>query len=285
MIIAGIVVVYYPDEDDLLQNITSYLGFLDRLYIIDNTPETRPYQEKFKQLPPPITYIKNDRNLGVASALNMAVSAASEEGYRWLLTMDQDSRFEPAVSTQYLNLFNEKFQHSQDVAIVCLKHGACPRSAVEASDYTFVTEAITSGSLLNIPVCRKLNGFDEKLFIDEVDFEYCYRCILNGYKIAQFEHLYLTHNLGVPKQTGYFGFFKKSSRILHSPFRIYFMVRNYFYVSSKYAKAFPKEFKLKRKQLLVTLKNNLLFSGHFFKVLFAAVRGYLHYRTNNFLNK
>ena len=160
--------------------------------------------------------------------------------------------------------------------------GWCPltydqKNKPKTNNFHPVVTTITSGSLLNIEICKKLGGFDEKLFIDEVDFDYCYRCILAGYKIYQFDHVYLTHRIGKSIKTGYFSVIKRSNRVVHNPTRVYYMVRNHLYMSSKYAKSFPEEFSQRRIDLFITLKNNLLFSGHFFKVLKSAIKGYIHF--------
>ena len=34
---------------------------------------------------------------------------------------------------------------------------------------------MTSGNLLNLKIAEKIGDFEEKLFIDEVDHDYCYR--------------------------------------------------------------------------------------------------------------
>ncbi|RYE54720.1 MAG: hypothetical protein EOP48_11700 [Sphingobacteriales bacterium] len=59
-------------------------------------------------------------------------------------------------------------------------------------------------------------------------------------------------------------------------------VRNFLYVNEKYKKLLPEELKERRKGLLVILKNNLFFSGKFFRVLVAAIKGYLHFKMNKF---
>lgn len=278
--IAGVVIVYYPTEE-VWNNVQSYLHYTDRLYIVDNTPAGDSACNKGQSLPQSVQYIKNDMNLGIAAALNIAVDRAAKEGYKWLLTMDQDSWFEKNEVEKYFRLFEQDFYNRTDAAIVSLQH-ANNNETTKDDSYGEAISTITSGSFTNISICKKVGGFDEQLFIDEVDHEYCYRCILNGYKIYIYHHIYLTHQLGKKKRTGYLSVFKKSDRIVHNPDRIYYMVRNHFLVTDKYKRQFPLEMKAKRKQLLVTLKNNLFFSGQFFKVLSAAVKGYIHFKQNRF---
>jgi rhamnosyltransferase len=174
------------------------------------------------------------------------------------------------------------FSRLGKVAVVCPNHSLQSNKAIINDQYKEVVHAITSGSIINTTICKRLNGFEEKLFIDDVDFEYCYRCVIAGYKIIQLSNIYLNHSLGTQREAGYFSVLGKSGRSIHSPFRIYYMVRNFFFVSTIYGKYLPEEMRQRRKELAVVLKNNLLFSGNFFKVLAAAIKGYLHFKLNKF---
>jgi rhamnosyltransferase len=279
--IAGVVILYYPDKNEFLTNIKSYHSFVGKLIVIDNTPGLENYQNElgaFENL----VYIKNEKNYGVASALNTAVRLAHASQYDWLLTMDQDSFFEPEQISNFINYFTEDFIDRNDVAIVCPEHELKPTKAEKINSFHPVITAITSGSIVNLDICRKLEGFEERLFIDEVDFEYCYRCNLAGYKIFQYDHVFLSHSIGRKISAGYFASIKRSQRIIHSPTRVYYMVRNHLYLASKYGKYFPEEFQKRRKALIVTLKNNLLFSGKFFQVCKAAWKGYKDFKQNKF---
>src|SRR5215216_5875478 len=202
MLIAGVVVLYYPDTEELFKNIQSYIGYLDQLYIIDNTPEIIGYEEQLQQFPAS-EYIRNGKNTGIAAALNLAAKRAAETGHHWLLTMDQDSLFEQGEIQKYFGYFEHNFYHISGVAIVCPQHSARTGVAIDNDRYQPVVKAITSGSLVNMEICKRLGGYEEKLFIDEVDFDYCYRALMNGYKIFQFDHVYLTHRLGKKKRAGY----------------------------------------------------------------------------------
>lgn len=278
--IAGVVILYHPDKNEIVKNISSYIFHLDQLIIVDNTPE--PDCEDLLKTFDNAIYLSNNKNLGIAAALNTAVNIALEKNYDWLLTMDQDSYFGYEEMKAYMNFFRADFINSNDVAVVAPRHEIGADAETKARSYHPVITAITSGSLINVEICTKMGGFEEKLFIDEVDFEYCYRCILAGYKIFQYDYVFLNHRLGNNVNTGYFSIIKRSNRILHNPVRVYYMVRNHLYLTSRYSKHFPAEFRKRRKNLIVTLKNNLLFSGQFFKVWRAAWKGYLDFRHNKF---
>src|SRR5690606_27148133 len=101
------------------------------------------------------------------------------ENADWLLTMDQDSFFDESHLLSYQNCF-QNFEGKNGVAMFGVefeKESERTNCSVLETDML-----ITSGSLVNLAVFQKLGGFDENLFIDEVDFEYCLRAKVNGYK-------------------------------------------------------------------------------------------------------
>lgn len=279
MQVSGVAVLYHPNEDEVIRNIKSYIDYVSTLIVFDNSNCSNDFVGRVKSISPKIVYVSNAENEGIAKPLNKALEITESE---WLLTMDQDSYFEPQYATTYFDSFRKAFCDSENVAIVCPNHSSDKRLGGINNEFKDVVRAITSGSIINTGICRQLNGFNEKLFIDEVDFEYCYRCIIAGYRIIQFDNIYLNHALGIKKDAGYFSVFKKSGRSIHSPLRVYYMVRNFLYVSSNYKKYLPEEMKKRKKELYVTLKNNLLFSGNFFKTLLAVIKGYLHFKLNRF---
>jgi rhamnosyltransferase len=280
MEIFGVVILYHPEIEEVIKNIKSYIDQVSKLFVFANSYCSMETRERLENISPKVFLIQNEKNEGIAKPLNKALERITNES-GWLLTMDQDSYFESSQAVAYFGGFNRLFYQSQDVAVVCPRHSSGIRSIID-DKYKEVEKAITSGSLVNIRIAKELNGFNPKLFIDSVDFEYCYRCIVKGYKIVQFQNIYLDHSIGVQKQAGYFSVLKKTSRSIHSPLRIYFMVRNFLYVSAQYKNYLPDSIKQQKRELLVILKNNIFFSGRFFRVLFAIVKGYLHFKLNKF---
>jgi rhamnosyltransferase len=281
MQISGVVILYHPDVEEVCHNIRSYIDYLHVLYVFANSKCSVETIEHIKAISQKISFIQNGENEGIAKTLNKALSL-SVVGSNWLLTMDQDSYFEPEQAVAYFGAFNQLFSHSKNIAVICPHHSSKDRSGITNFDYKEIKGAITSGSIINTKICKELNGFEEKLFIDYVDFEYCYRSIINGHKIIQFSNIYLNHSIGTQKKAGYFFVVKRSSRSLHSPFRVYYMVRNFLYVSTKYKDYLPQEIKARRNELLVILKNNLLFSKKFFKVLSAVIKGWWNFKFKKF---
>lgn len=282
--VAGAVILYNPEWVSVIANIATYIDFVELLYIIDNTANKTPppgIADSFLQNTEKIIYISNKENEGVAKALNKAAELSLFAGYQWLLTMDQDSYFGNKEINEYASQFEHLFYKDVNVAMVGLSIEPSPADE-DRPAHAQVDSIITSGSLVQLATWKKTGGFDEKLFIDEVDHEYCYRVIGNGYKVMKFINIYLSHNLGTKREAGYGTIFAKRKRTIHSPQRVYYMVRNYLYVRNKYKKSFQNEFHSRDKELRVALKNNLFFSGKFFKVLRNILKGYFDFKRNKF---
>lgn len=281
--IAGAVVLYHPNEIELVANIRSYLDHIERLIVIDNTEGSQHRnQEIIHQFGGRISYRAFGENLGVAAALNEAARQAYDQGYTWLLTMDQDSWFEKEQAAHYFSWFEQLFLNQERVAVVAPSHGSHTGRDEAVPKYAEVASVITSGSLVQLRYWRELNGFEEKLFIDELDHEYCYRARSRGYAVVQFYNVSLNHQLGKSRKTGYFGRFGVRDRTIHNPRRLYFIVRNYLYVRNKYRRSEREEFKKRDRLVRTAVKNNLLFSGKFMVSLKSILKGYRDYKRGNF---
>jgi rhamnosyltransferase len=113
--------------------------------------------------------------------------------------------------------------------------------------------------VLNLSLFNIIGGFDEALFIDEVDLDFCYNSITKGYQIIQFKNVFLNHSLGKISFHKSLKNLKLTPRTLHSPQRVYYMVRNFLYVNAKYKNKFKVDKKRRKKALLNRLKNNFLY--------------------------
>lgn len=225
--IAGSVILYNSDLQ-VVKNINSYLPQIDHLFIIDNSEVIN--NELIKQLESinNITYVCNNDNLGVAYALNQAANMAIGAGYKFLLTMDDDTYF-PIIGVQkMLDYINQKGIKQLGI----LASQSNPRlvdSSIKQVQYT-----ITSGSLLNLSAYKECGPFMNELFIDFVDHEYCFRLESYGYNIIEMNSIILDHNLGQRKQLSFLGYKSSVYWTSHSPLRIYYKTRNCVFSFRKY---------------------------------------------------
>lgn len=277
MNVAAAVILFHP-QGAAAQRILTYAQEVDRLYILDNTEQSTRSMDALKEVLqlPHVLYIHDGENKGLSVRLNHAAILAKEQGCHWLLTMDQDSFFPESSFTAYLNCL-KLYPEAETTAMFGVAFGHegvwSPQCLAEEVD-----QLITSGSVLNLPVFEKTGPFDEALFIDRVDQEYCLRARLLHYKVVRFNNIYLHHNLGVKTSGLSLKSFKRTSRTLHSPVRLYYMLRNYLYLKDKYKVQDPASITFMKKELLLRIKNNLIYGNRRMELLQYLYRGFSDYK-------
>lgn len=230
MDISAGIVLFNPDIKRLKENIDAVIIQCTHLYLVDNgsgnVDEVKGLLNQYNQSK--ISILWNRENQGIAKALNQLTSVAQKEGFDWILTLDQDS----VVPSNIVGEF-EKYINNSSVGILCPI--ICDRNKDEEikinEDCTEIDECITSGSLLNIKAWSEIGGFDERMFIDGVDFDICYRLRQRCYKIYCIHSVVLLHELGHIEYHRFL--FWKVLVKNHSVFRKYYIARNIIYVAKK----------------------------------------------------
>lgn len=226
-ILAAVVVLYNPVQEEI-DNIKSYLQYVSKVYVVDNS-----YNDDAKSLLPKsekISYIPNYDNLGIAAALNIGIKKAIKEGYDWILTMDQDTNFIDNTFMQFLNSIPQDIM--KNYGIITPWHKTRLHDPKPKEDIDYPTDVMTSGNLLNTSIYQKIGEFKEELFIDGVDIDYCFRLRINGYKIMRINTIELRHNLGDIKYVSFFG--REVLCTNHNHVRRYYIARNYLYIKKWY---------------------------------------------------
>ena len=226
-IVAGCVILYECDIS-IGANLATYADDLDMLVVIDNSASRDPAIVAAVRAHANAEYVFNGTNLGIAAALNMAVDWARGRGADFLLTMDQDSSFDDvpfhAFRDRVLSL-----PFVKDLAI------AAPSFLIEDTMATTVVDSptvITSGSIVSLANQARIGSFDERLFIDEVDHDYCLRAHDLGLRVVTLPDVRLEHRLGQSRTVSVLG--KTVRWNVHAPIRHYYMVRNGLYMASKH---------------------------------------------------
>lgn len=221
---AGVVVLYHP-ASNVIQNIQTYCAGLDMLFVLDNTETPSSYIEKSIKTIPTIQYIPLKKNNGLAKAFNLALSMATD--YDYLLTMDQDSAFPEGMMERYKKMV-ENWEDDR-IAVFGVNYNRAKKTGWE-----YQKKVISSGSVLVIEKSRDIGGFDENLFIDEVDHEYCYHARKLGYRVVMLHDITLKHRLGEKKEVANLFGKRKWEDGVHSPQRTYYIFRNAIYIIFKY---------------------------------------------------
>lgn len=196
--IAVVIVTFRPSEEDLIA-----IDELKRTYrciVEDNTFD----------------------NKGIAEAQNNAVKEAlSDQNCRMIVFLDQDSRVEDSYPINIANFFAET-REKENVGIV----GPRLINSATGKPYPASDIIISSGSCVSRDVFEHIGFNKAKLFIDYVDFEWCWRAQNAGYTCVVASNLAITHTVGTR-------FFKMGRYvdIISKPERYYYQYRNYLWLN------------------------------------------------------
>lgn len=274
MNIAGVVILYHPDIQQLSDNILTYFKGLKQLYVYDNSEtKTIGIEEALFKLDPSIQYHYFNANEGIAKRLNQAIEQALVDQYDYLLTMDQDSSFKVGDFDKYkLAIHSSTFSNVAQFGVNCQPDFTLPKEQPEEA-----LTLITSGSVLNLSSIKNIGLFNEDLFIDFVDAEFSYRVIQNGYKNVMFSNIVLNHALGKLLEGRSLVNFKKTLRITHAPIRVYYIVRNGLYLLFK-SRGLTSVMKKDVIRCIKIIKNDLIYNPQLFSVyknLFAGIYAFI----------
>lgn len=241
-------VLYNPSLEDL-DKIVAYADsqLFEQIFIYDNSPKRIGYS--FNS--PRCRYKFQNENSGLAKPYNEMLLIAEREGYDYLCIMDQDSSFKVDEIRKFQDAINT-YGDTSTVAALCptiLKKGF--EEFVRQPVWNEVEWSINSGTFLNIK-CLSINKltYDENIFLDGLDYDFCWTARSKGCSIMQYLDSILVQSFGYQVE-------EKQSFTYHSAFRYYLIAHNRKYIFKKH---FGKIFGLCYAQL----KNIVLC----FKILF-----------------
>lgn len=281
------IVLYNPDIERLKENIDAVYFQTSIVILFDNGSKNISQVETLISKYPNLLLIKSYDNIGVATALNQIAQYCYKKEYDWLLALDQDSVCPSNIINDFL-----KYVDIQDVAVICPRiedkrqmyryaFKTFPRSGFQE-----VQKCITAGSFIKLSVLKSLGWFNDFLFIDYVDYEYCRRIIANRYKIIQANSVVLNQELGNVVLSKHAYLYIKLGEALHSriimsfackktysAMRRYYCARNHVYCIKKYRKYCNI-----LDELFISIKlviKMLFLSKQKIKVLIAMYRGFV----------
>ena len=263
--VAAMVTLFHPNSSHY-ENIMAYLDEVDKLYVIDNTPN-KNHKDKL----PKSSKIKyfSFLNIGVAAALNFGAQKALEDGFSWLLTLDQDTSISKEAIKYMKTIIEKKDMHN--IGIVTPWHHTKLKVEKPKEMVDYPQDVMTSGNFLNLKIWQTLKGFREDFFIDGIDIEYGLRLKKNGYKIMRLNEIEIEHDLG--------DIFYVHGKLCtnHSGLRRYYMNRNYHYIYDLY-KDTDKEFCKFLISNYKTMLKVILFEKKKFEKVYGFLLGYIHYK-------
>jgi rhamnosyltransferase len=228
MKVSIILVTYNPNILDLLKNILTYKNQTNSIVIVDNSDKLEKQQAVFDTFNENnnIHVITLGNNYGIAYAQNIGIKHAIENGYEYFIEMDQDSQLLPAYVSNIYNSYIKLQKLGHKIAgigpIAFNKNDNTQYHHRDAElDLIEVEKTLSSGFLSSKEAIKAVGYKDEKLFIDLVDWEWCWRANSVGYKVFVDTNLKIPHLLGDGHKN--FMFFKLG---IPSPIRHYYQYRN-----------------------------------------------------------
>lgn len=275
---AASIITYNPDIDQLLLNLNALCKQVDLVLVFDNNSNNSDSVRTICQNYSNCEAIFNKENLGISLNLNRALDICNTRGIDWLLTLDQDSICQDNLVEIYKNKINS---NANIVSVTPYILDRNLGNSEAGNEDVIVNSCITSGNMINVGFCLKIGGFDERFFIDCVDFDLCASIELSGGTIIKAANAFLSHSVGFAKKHKFFG--KQLISYNHSPMRSYYIVRNGCLFKNKYRN--NKNIKRVEHPFLKQLLLVILYEKEKFKKIGYCFSGFADYLRKRFGKK
>jgi rhamnosyltransferase len=218
---------------------------VDAIVLIDNSPEPDLHlQNQARSAYPHLNYVALPNNPGTAGALNRAWALALAQGAQALVSFDQDSLpREDAVIQLRKALLETALDHPPWAALGSIWHDAvsgqamrilapitgwlrryqaAPAVSINDTPPIEVDHLISSGCITSAQAYQTIGPYNEALFLDYVDIEWCLRARALGWRLGIYANSRIQHSIGDHA-------LRLGSRMLavHSPMRSYCLLRNH----------------------------------------------------------
>lgn len=244
--ICAIITTFSPDDDFLkrVRIISKQVGYV---VIVDDSGTG--YNSGLVGNINNVSIIFNEFNSGIAHALNRGVEFSSKKDFKYFVTFDDDT----VVDENYVDEITSFIEYHPElnIGVIALDR----EQNDEDTDYKIKRTLITSGSFFSLNIFKIVGGFNERLFIDLVDYDFTTKIRKKGFCLVQLNKEGMQHSVGQLRDKKVFGLLFKVYN--HSPFRLYYQIRNSFY--------FLKTF------LVFDPVLSLLLFSHVFRIIFKAV--------------
>lgn len=228
-----VIILYHPTEEDILN--VRHLAQSWKGVIVDNSDT--PFTDE--GVVGNMIYVCNRENLGIAKAQNIAMCSIIKEGFaKHIVMLDQDSRISLTYPADIVKEFERiRLRHPLLVMLgPTLKKKASEEEYASAihnyqtdeDGFSQRRQIVCSGCCVSVEAVTEVGLMDSGLYIDYVDFEWCWRAVSKGYVCGITQNLTITHQVGSRELS-----FGKYKVIVSAPFRYYYQYRNYFLLLRK----------------------------------------------------
>ena len=220
-----IIVLYCPDEAALerIRQLSNHVV----LIVVDNTPNSSINLEGTQ-----IQYHWMGDNKGIAAAQNAAIYRALSTDAEYVLFLDQDSCMAVQEMKNLIAVYRQISMDDKKIGAlgplpIEKDSGETYKSSLTGKSLRIckVGNLISSGMLTTPDVIRGVGYMDASLFIDYVDFEWCWRASSKGYHLYLTDKVSLAHKLGERTLT-----IGQLSFVVSAPIRYYYRTRNFLFL-------------------------------------------------------
>jgi rhamnosyltransferase len=218
MKVCAVIVTYNPNIYELVKYYQYNRLEVDYVIIVDNSEDMR-IQQKIYELG------KNDdteviqlfENMGIAHAQNVGIKKVQDSGkYNFILFLDQDSLLQYNMISIYSRYY-EKLINQYKIAALGVSN-----TQKFNNEYIEVNQIISSGTFTPLAIFQDIGYFDEDLFIDFVEYDWCWRAKAKGYEIFSIRDCKLLTHMHGDGKINILG----TSMVKPSSVRLYYQYRN-----------------------------------------------------------
>jgi rhamnosyltransferase len=238
--IAAIIVAYQPVASQINRLIAALSQQCRIVYVMDNGGGRDAIPASLGK-GSVVRIVDMEGNQGIGAALNLGFQLAKTAAIKFVVTFDQDSEPPHGLAAGLMNALEQLTSNGERVAavgprIVDLRNARAFEyafmhrragwpTAVRCARQSAFVEAdflITSGSLISLDAFERVGPFDQTLFVDCTDMEWCFRARAMGYRLYGVCSVVMPHELG----SGAFARALGITILGHSPVRRYYYGRN-----------------------------------------------------------
>ena len=236
------IVFYNPAQEEIARaNRYAQSGLFKKVVVYDNSAVS--CQDK---LLPDIDYVQPGKNNGLSVAYNKMLDYATTQRFDFLCLLDQDSNFPMEEIQKMMRAIEKhaaKFTHTAVLAPRVYTHRTLGQATPPRDQFTREPDVMNAGSFLNMDCVRHYGlRYDESVFLDGVDYDFCWSAYQKGCDVQVYHGASFLQNLGYQSS-------KYPTFCAHSALRYYYMARNRKYVYRKHKGFWVGTYKSYRRNL------------------------------------
>ena len=282
------IIVSYNCDEEILSCIDGIKDQVSCIVVVDNGSNSDAKVILKKIEDEGIKVIYNTNNMGIANALNQGVRYAESKEFNWVITLDQDSIATKDMVKNMLEVYDDLSDGMKKVVFsIVPEHveqkvfeGAQAQVGKSEIKSNEVLTDITSGNLLKTDIFHKIGYYNEVMFIDCIDHEFCMRLCKSGYKMIKVYNAILLHNLGEVRIKKVLS--KTMYSTNHSAVRRYYITRNRHYIWNLYGSDFTDWVKNDKKAAFMDFIKIIFFEKDKLLKVKMIIKGYLDNKKGRF---